>query len=305
MRNRCQWRGVKGFAMFGYLTLSPEGLTQEQQERYQSYYCGLCRVLGQKFGPAGRVILSNDMTFLCILLSSLYEPQETAGEGRCLPHPLRRRAFVHNSFTHYCADMSIALAYHKCLDDWKDEHSLAGRTEAGLLRKAYEQVRAQYPEICEAVESSLEQIALLERQGLSSPDEPAALTARMLGRVFRYRPDYWGDTLRFMGEALGRFIYLMDAYDDLASDLKRNRYNPLRDIARQEDYEALCGEGLSLLIGECAQAFELLPLVKDVDILRNILYSGVWARYQAKQRAKGAKPAQNESGRPAQKEDRG
>lgn len=291
--------------MFGYLALSPEGLTQEQQERYQAYYCGLCRALGQKFGPAGRVILSNDMTFLCILLTSLYEPPETEGEGRCLPHPLRKRPFVHNSFTGYCADMSIALAYHKCQDDWKDEHSLAGRAEAGLLRKAYRQVRERYPDICETIESCLEQIAELEREGRVSPDEPAGLTANMLGRIFRYQPDYWADTLGFMGEALGRFIYLMDAYDDLASDLKHNRYNPLREIARQEDYEALCQEALSLLIGECAQAFELLPLVKDVDILRNILYSGVWAKYQAKQSAKEKKTAKHKSGEPAQKEDRG
>ena len=291
--------------MFGYLTLSPEGLTKEQQERYQMYYCGLCRALGQRFGPAGRVILSNDMTFLCILLTSLYEPEETAGDGRCLPHPVRRRAYVQNRFTDYCADMSVLLAYHKCQDDWKDDRSLAGRVEAGLLAKAYGQVKDRYPDICETVEDCLNQIALLEKGGRIAPDEPAQLTARMLGRIFRHHPDFWADTLQYVGEALGRFIYLMDAYDDLASDLKRNRYNPLREMAGQEDYEALCREGLSLLIGECAQAFELLPLVKDVDILRNILYAGVWAKYQVKQSAKEKQAVKAKDRGLAQKEDRG
>lgn len=291
--------------MFGYLTLSPEGLTREQQERYQMYYCGLCRALGERFGPAGRVILSNDMTFLCILLTSLYEPEDAAGDGRCLPHPVRKRGFVRNQFTDYCADMNVALAYHKCQDDWKDDRSLAGRMEAGLLRKSYEQVRRRYPDVCETIESCLHEIALLEKSGHIAPDEPAQLTARMLGRIFRHQPDFWADTLQGMGEALGRFIYLMDAYDDLDSDLKRKRYNPLREMAGQEDFETLCQEALSLLIGECAQAFELLPLVKDVDILRNILYAGVWAKYQMKQSAKEKQTVRGKDRGLTQKEGRG
>ena len=38
---------------------------------------------------------------------------------------------------------------------------------------------------------------------------------------------------------------------------------------------------LTMLIGECAARFERLPLVRDADIMRNILYSGVWLRYNA------------------------
>ena len=99
--------------MFGYVTINPTELGQRAQERYHAYYCGLCRTLMKRYGNLGRMTLSYDMTFLMILLSSLYEPQETLTKGRCLPHPVRERDAVHNELSDYCADMNIALAYHK------------------------------------------------------------------------------------------------------------------------------------------------------------------------------------------------
>ena len=66
--------------MFGYITANMTTLDKEQQTRYRAYYCGLCRVLREQYGQVGRMTLSNDMTFLAIVLSSLYErPQQAAG----------------------------------------------------------------------------------------------------------------------------------------------------------------------------------------------------------------------------------
>ena len=105
----------------------------------------------------------------------------------------------------------------------------------------------------------------------------------MLGELYRYQEDMWADTLQRMGEALGRFIYLMDAYDDLDKDIRRGRFNALRSYSERDDYEVFIKESLTLLIAECTDAFETLPLVQDMDILRNILYAGCWTRYQQKQ----------------------
>jgi hypothetical protein len=269
--------------MFGYVTINPAELGERSRNRYQAYYCGMCRTLMHRYGNLGRITLSNDMTFLLVLLSSLYEPEETLSKGRCLPHPIREREYLENELSDYCADMNIALAYHKCRDDWNDEHSLAGRAEAGLLEKAYQQVEGRYPEKCAAIERCLKDIGKLEQENCLEPDAPANLTARMLGEVFVYRGDYWSVPLRTLGEGLGRFIYLMDAYEDLPADLRRKRYNPLAQYAKAPDYETLIKDSLTMVIAECTQAFELLPLVQDVEILRNILYSGVWVRYRQKQ----------------------
>ena len=113
--------------MFGYVTINPAELGERSQKRYQAYYCGMCRTLMHRYGNLGRITLSNDMTFLMVLLSSLYEPEESLSKGRCIPHPVREREYLVNELSDYCADMNIALAYHKCRDDWNDEHSLAAR----------------------------------------------------------------------------------------------------------------------------------------------------------------------------------
>ena len=82
-----------------------------------------------------------------------------------------------------------------------------------------------------------------------------------------------------MGFFLGKFIYLMDAYEDLPEDLKKGRYNPLRRIYREPDYEERIKQILCMMIAESTAEFERLPCLVDVDILRNILYDGVWSRY--------------------------
>ncbi len=279
--------------MFGYITLAPDALPKERCDRYRAFYCGLCRTLRQRHGGLSRITLSYDLTFLYILLNSLYEPQETLGLERCFVHPVAGSNFVVSEAAEYCADMNIALSYHKCMDDWQDDRSLTGRGEAALLRKAYERVKALYPEKCAAIEACIKQISQLEKAGNQSLDGAANLTAQLLGIIYRYKErDYWSDTLMQMGQGLGRFIYLMDAYEDLPADLRRKRYNPLAAHHQREDYEVFARECLTMLIAECTEAFEMLPVVQDADLLRNILYNGCWTRYHALQKRRDKnKPA--------------
>ena len=249
--------------MFGYVTIAAGALPAERQARYRAHYCGLCQALGKRHGPLGQMTLSYDVTFLYLLLSSLYEPEETAGQARCVPHPLKPHAYVHNELADYCCDMNIAVAYHKCLDDWQDDRSPIGRAEAALLHKSYKRVEQQYPEKCRAIEECLKRLGELEKSKPDALDEAANLSGEMLGVLYRFREDMWADTLERMGQALGRFVYLMDAYDDLEKDIRRGRFNALRIYREQDDYEAFVKESLTLLIAECTDAFETLPLVQD------------------------------------------
>ncbi len=269
--------------MFGYVTIAADLLSKERQERYRAFYCGLCHRLGKRHGQLGRMTLSYDITFLYMLLSSLYEPENEEELARCLPHPFKPRAYVQNELADYCCDMNIALAYHKCLDDWQDDKSLAGRVSASALRSAYQRVYELYPEKCREIERCLKAIHDLEQQEEPSPDAAANLSARMLGVIYRFGEDLWAAPLTAIGEGLGRFVYLMDAYDDLESDIRKGRYNPLRFYHDREDYETFIKDSLTMLIAESTEAFELLPLIEEVDILRNILYAGCWSRYRLKQ----------------------
>jgi hypothetical protein len=279
--------------MFGYITIAPDALPKERSDRYRSFYCGLCRTLRQRHGSLSRITLSYDLTFLYILLNSLYEPQETMGLEHCFLHPVAGRNYVYSEPAEYCADMNVALSYHKCMDNWQDDRSIISRSEAALLQKAYDRVLEKYPEKCRQIETCLKELNALEKAGDNSLDGAANLTAQMLGIVYRYKEsDYWADTLTQMGQGLGRFIYLMDAYEDLPGDLRKGRYNPLVAYHQREDYESFVHQCLTMLIAECTEAFEMLPVVQDVDLLRNILYGGCWMRYHALQKRRDKdKPA--------------
>ena len=266
--------------MFGYVSIDPSSLSPEARKRYSAHYCGLCHTLKARFGNIGRLTLSNDMTFLEILLDSLYEPEEDFRALRCPVHPARRRDALSTPFSGYVADMNAVLAYYKGLDDWQDDRSPAGLLQARLLRKAYRAAEARQPDKCAAIRDCLHQINALEKQNGVTVDALANQTARMLGEIYAVRDDCWQPALRVIGQSLGRFIYLMDAYEDLPRDERRKRFNPLRALRADEQYELLCRDSLSLMIAEATEAFEVLPLQRDVGILRNILYAGVWTRYR-------------------------
>lgn len=267
--------------MFGYVTTDGQTLDKAQKERYQALYCGLCRRLGADYGSVGRAVLTYDMTFLAMLLGSVYDMQEETGAWRCPANPLRQCAYAVTEATGYAADMNVLLAYYKSLDDWTDDHSVAALGKQRLLAKKAAIATERWPTQSRAVQAGLLALSDMEKRNELNPDLPANCFGYMLGELFVMREDERGQQLRAMGEALGRFIYMMDACMDLPSDIRRGRYNPL--VAQLEaDYTPM----LTMLIGESTAIFEALPLHRDVQIMRNILYSGVWVQYQSKKKGR-------------------
>ena len=266
--------------MFGYVSVNRETLSQENERRFRAYYCGLCKALRRRHGLTGSLVLSNDMTFLSIVLSSLYEPEERSGQEICFYHPLKKHDWVLSEATDYAADMNILLAYHLCMDNWRDDKRLLSLAEAGVVKKAYARVKEQYPEKCEFLQDMISALSDIEsRPPTEDIDAPTNLTGEMIGEIFAWKADQWTRPLTRMGAALGRFIYIMDAYDDLPGDVKKGRYNPLKPLAQMEDYEDRCLDMLTMHISECTEEFEMLPMLRDAGIIRNILYSGVWNKY--------------------------
>jgi len=264
--------------MFGYVMANRDALSQDERDRFQALYCGLCRALRTRHELRGQMTLSFDMTFLLMTLNSLYEPIEKRGRERCWMRPGKRHAYVLTMFSDYAADMNVALAYHKFRDDWADDRNLVRRTEAGLLRRSYRRVELLYPEKCAAVEKGIRALSEIEKRRGGGIDAPANCFGQLLGELFAYRDDHWAGTLRSMGAELGKFIYVMDAYDDLEDDRKKGAYNPLSELGG-EAFEETVHAALTMLIARCTGEFEKLPLFEDVEILRNILYSGVWTQY--------------------------
>ena len=266
--------------MFGYVSASVKELTELQRQRYNAVYCGLCRNIRDRAGQMARLSLSYDMTFLALLLMSLYEPEEESGPNACMMHPIQKRPWVDNAMIRYCADMNVALAYYNCMDDWQDDHSLPARVMAGKLRPHLAKIETLWPRQCQAICDCIAQLSQLEKAQCDNPDLPAGCFGALMAELLVYQEDLWAPTLREMGMHLGRFIYLADATRDYEKDRRKHKYNPylaagMEDIQQFETH-------LVLAMGRCTANFEKLPLVQDKPILDNILYGGVWIKFPKK-----------------------
>ncbi len=268
--------------MFGYININGSVLSEENKKIYQSYYCGLCRQLKSDCGTKGQMMLSYDLTFLIVLLSGLYELENQESEFTCPLHPTKRRTAFINEATEYASDMNLVLAYHNLVDDWKDDHSYAKKALVKILDKDYARVMEKYPRQVAALENYMRQTEEVEKRGEQNLDVVSGLTGEMLGEVFCWKDDVWKEELKTLGFYMGKFIYLMDAYEDLEKDKKKNAYNPLRYMEKgdEQEFETLCKLLLTSMISECAKSFERLPILMHAEILRNVLYSGVWTKYE-------------------------
>ena len=270
--------------MFGFVMANMRELDKDQHSRYGQVYCGICRQIRLRSSNLARLGLSYDMAFLALLLRRLYEPEETSGNRACALHPIKPRAWVDNEYVCYAADMNVALAYYKALDDYADEGKYGAKLLADSFGKSMDRIRADYPRQCQAIETCISRLTQLEKGNCPNPDEPAGLFGALMAELLVYHDDMWAGSLRQMGSALGRFIYLADAATDYRKDKKKHRYNPFLAMGMEEDWRRW-EEYLLLAMGRCTDYFERLPLVQDKKLLDNILYSGVWVEYRRRQKA--------------------
>ena len=271
--------------MIGYLIASASSLTEEERIRYKATYCGLCRTLKDRHGQISRLTLNYDMTFLILLLQSLYEPEEKSGVETCIAHPREKREWWRSEISDYAADMNVALAYLNRLDDWRDDGSVLALAESGILKKAYQETAEKYPRQCASMEQSIMELSYLEKNGIEDPDAAAATFGHLLGSVFVWREDRWQEPLYRLGDSLGRFIYLLDAAVDLEKDAYKDSYNPFRKYYGLDNEERF-RDILKIFLADAVIQFDFLPLVKDVDLMKNILCSGLWTVFDEKFRLK-------------------
>lgn len=266
--------------MFGYVIVNKPELKVRELETYQSYYCGLCKQLREKCGFGGQLSLSYDMTFLAMLLTGLYEPEETEDLERCVRHPVSRHRVKKNAMIGYVADMNLLLTWYKCKDDVRDEKRIDRGIYAASLHRSVRTLGKQYERQAEAVRVHLDRMHALETDGCKDLDALSGCFGALLGELFVIKEDEWASALRKMGCLLGRFIYVLDAYDDMERDAKKGCFNPLL-LQKRNETDDWIYQVLTLYATELATEFEKLPILQNVEILRNILYAGIWTRYAA------------------------
>ena len=266
--------------MFGYVTVNQDELKIKEWKRYRAYYCGLCHVLKEVAGQKARLSLSYDMAFLAMLLDDLYDCEQETGECRCVAHPVKKHEYIKSAATQYAAKMNLLLCYDNLLDDWKDDRNAGAALAAAAIRRARMRIAKEYPRQTRAVEQYIEKLHACEEKRETNLDVASGLTGEMLAELFCWREDEWKADLSGLGFYLGKFVYLMDAYEDMEKDVKKGNYNPFLFTRGQTKNADLAEHSLNMMAAGAAEHFERLPLVENLEILRNILYAGVWGKFE-------------------------
>ena len=164
--------------MFGYVVINKPELKFKEFDVYKSFYCGLCYSLRSRYGFVGQFTLSYDMTFLVMLLTSLYEPKVAHSEHKCIRHPLKAQPMSSSIYSDYVADMNILLSYYKAMDDWNDDRSVLKLAFAKLLKTKHPDDGFDYNKKAEVISSLLTELGTREKENETNIDVMAGLFGR-------------------------------------------------------------------------------------------------------------------------------
>lgn len=264
--------------MFGYVKVAKDELKVREYNVYKSYYCGLCKTLKSEYGYLSRFGLNYDSVFLALLLSSVTNDDYDCKNEICIAHPTKKTPIMKkNDSLIYSAAVMMILTLLKLEDDIRDEKSIKAVITYCLLIRAKRKVKKRYRELYNTCRNQINKLSNLENNMCKNIDELSDCFANLLKILFA--PDFINDEpskriLSHIGYMLGRFIYILDAYEDIEKDKKNNSFNPFNlssdCLNKDEIYDIL-----SFNLSSMASSYELLDLKINKPILDNIIYLGL------------------------------
>ncbi len=275
--------------MFGYVSVLKDELKVREYQIYRSYYCGLCKALGKHFSQTVRLGLNYDFAFLALTMGALSKEKTNICQEHCLIHPVTKRPVSHDEKAlSYAAYMSVLVTYFKLIDDCKDLWSIKSMIALLFYKRQMKKCKKEYPQEWSLVKKRLGELNQLERDHCDDIDKVADCFAQILEALFT--PSYLklSDTdrraLGVFGYQLGRFIYIIDALQDIREDAKHNNYNPilLKERNPGEDIDSFILRikekycfSLTLTLDALAKSFELVTFHRYRPILENVVYLGL------------------------------
>lgn len=273
--------------MFGYVTPCKMELKIKDYEKFKAYYCGLCRSIKDNIGNIPRASLNYDMTFLAILLDSLNDNNPVYIKERCAPHGFKTKIILKdNSYLKYAAFCNIALGYYKLIDNINDDKSTKSKALSLLFRGYLNKISDEFTSHLTYIKNSLNTLYKLESApNKKSMDEIAHPFADLTGFILSsYKKDENEDNLYWLGYNLGKWIYIIDAWDDLEDDMKNKKFNVINTCFNNNnisysEFSKYIEKRVDFILGtsaaQCLNFFNKLSLKKNEDLLYNILQYGL------------------------------
>lgn len=280
--------------MLGYVRIYKPDLKVREYEIYCGYYCGICKYIGKEYGQLPRMSLSYDAAFLAVLLDCLIDRPDEPVQEHCIVHHIRKRTVIRNKSIEYAGDLMLILAWYKLLDDVRDEGKVSAKAASVLLKSAFKRLEEKHPALCKGISENLLALSRLEDEKCASLDEAAEAFAKIMEVIFREGATNLHETFAEIGYHMGKWIYLIDALDDIEENIDDGAYNPLLyrfdfrgQVSGDESLTHETAEEFRNRIRErvefnlyhylamISEKIEHLDIKKNKGIIENVIYFGM------------------------------
>ncbi|MDF2841201.1 MAG: hypothetical protein K0Q99_1973 [Clostridia bacterium] len=274
--------------MFGYIMPDKPELKMKEFELFRAYYCGVCKSMGRSFGPIARFALNYEAVFLGLLLAAVNKESSTMNKEACIANPFKKKWVVRdNKYVDFAADINVLLTYYKLIDNWQDEKHLASYGAKLLFGTGYSKASKRSENTDSIIKAALAKQSKLEQEKCSSIDKAAEPTAEMIRDILlvgcRDANQEVQKAMGWLGYNIGKWIYTIDAYDDIEKDIKSGSYNPLllqygynqQPTAEfKNEIKQDIERDLIFTLSQAAGCIELLDM-NHKGIIENIVYMGM------------------------------
>ena len=280
--------------MFGYIRVYKPQLKFCEYDQYESVYCTLCRTIGKRFGPFARFLLNFDYTFVAMLKIDLSKSESRCEKGRCAFNPLHKcpKCVTESDAFELTSSLTAVMFYHKLRDNINDSGffgSLGWRFLKLFAAPMRRKVRKTQPELDDLVSTYIDEQVAVENNSDVSLDSAAEPTAKLISKLAVMLTDNCGDkyVLEKFGYFLGRWIYQIDAQDDIEKDVKQKSFNPIADkfSLTKEDVKAkseklknahvYANEMMNMTMSAMLDYYDILDLSTYKSVLDNIVFLGM------------------------------
>ncbi|MBQ9014514.1 MAG: hypothetical protein IJ109_00205 [Firmicutes bacterium] len=292
--------------MLGYVIPDKGELKVREYEIYTGYYCGICKYIGKTYGQLPRMVLSYDAAFIALLLACVDPEPDAPVQEHCVVHHIKRKTVIRCRAIEYAGDLMLILAWYKLLDDVQDDGRNSAKAGLAAFRGTWRKLQKKHPALCKGIGEHLDALNALEREGCDSIDRVAEGFAQVMDVIFREGAAFlYGlededadsekkaglhETFAKAGYHLGKWIYLIDAADDIEENLEAGTYNPLLTRfgyrAGKENAEETPGQfrariderlrfNLYHYLAVLGESLEALDIKKNSGIIENVIYFGL------------------------------
>ena len=177
--------------------------------------------------------------------------------------------------------MNVLLTYYKLEDNLLDEKGIKDILAYNLYKGKLNLAESKYPEKSKAIKEQMNTLNKLEKNKDYNIDKVSNTFGNLMSEIFSYKEDQYQNDLKNIGFNIGKYIYILDAYEDLDEDYIKGRYNPfISYINDKDELKAKVEKLISISLGLLSLSINNLNLQINRGIIENIVYSGVYLRYK-------------------------